>query len=264
MFVEEKTEDVADKPAESKFRSRFGSRYSDLTDDDDDDVLADRLGADLEDYDKVKQSQSDLNALLTKDPDAANVLAGLATGKNADGSPFSLIEYLAEFHDDDLSAYVGSDDYVKKLAEKKASRDAEAAKDAEFAAASAKNLEASDAALEGLVERGEVSEDAVRELLEWLYAPDGGLVERLLSNDVREEDWRRLLQMKDFDASMANAKTEGYKAGRNEQIAMHKHKRAEVEALPPDIVGGGVPVEDASASDPMLSAMSRMGKRKFG
>lgn len=250
-------------PKVSTFRNRFGSRYSDLTDDDDDDVLADRLGADLDDYDQVKQSQSDLNALLTKDADAANILAGLATGRNSDGSPFSLIEYLAEFHDEELAGYLGSEDYTKKLAEKKAAREAEAAEEAQFASLSAENLEASDKALEGLITSGEVSESQVRDLLDWLYAPDGGLVERLLMNDVREEDWRKLLQMKDFDSSINAARQSGYKEGRNEQINMHKHKRADMAQLPPDIVGGGLPDDKPVHGDSTLSALSRMGKSKF-
>ena len=120
-------------------------------------------------------------------------------------------------------------------------------------------------ALDAAQADGSFADDDAVNAFEYLYA-DGGLLDRILVNDIKKEDWMMLMKaakyddmMKENEMKVAEAKEEGEIAGRNANIDIQKKKKAQVKAMPGNVPSTGS-VRQAPKKDKFLSMLDEKTK----
>ena len=243
-------------------RQRLGERYKGRNPElnvDDDEALGAAILDDLDAYDRSEDKRRRFNEMVQSSPIAPEMMAGMLSGKNPDGSDFDLEDYLLTKHLDYFLDYMEDKDTAKakadaRRAERKADAEFEAKKE-EMAAAEDKEFDAA------IAESGYRPEDA-KKLIDWIYGEPGkknGLIHRAARFELKKDDFLRMFQIKDFDQKMAAAEDKGYKRGRNEKIDMFRRGQQKREAMPADIDGGGgaAPASE-KPEDPYLQQLDKM------
>ena len=120
-------------------------------------------------------------------------------------------------------------------------------------------------ALDKAQQDGSFSDDEAVKAFEYLYS-DGGLLDRILINDIKTEDWMMLMKaakyddmIKENEAKVAEAREEGEIAGRNANIDIQKKKKSQVQSMPSSIPSNGS-VKPAQKKDKFLSMLDEKTK----
>ena len=127
------------------------------------------------------------------------------------------------------------------------------------------NMQSMIDALDKAQQDGSFSDDEAVKAFEYLYS-DGGLLDRILINDIKTEDWMMLMKaakyddmIKENEAKVAEAREEGEIAGRNANIDIQKKKKSQVQSMPSSIPSNGS-VKPAQKKDKFLSMLDEKTK----
>lgn len=241
-----------------RLNERYRSRNPELNVDDDEALGAAILG-DLDAYDQDSERLRRFNETVNGSDIAPEMMAGILSGKNADGTPFSLEEYLIDNNIDFLLDYIEDKDTAKeKLARRRQERQDAAAAEREFSEREQAMIDAEDAELDAAVAEMGYKPEQVADLIDWIYNKENGLLKRALNYELTKDDFLRLFRIKDYDVRMADAEDRGYKRGRNEKIDMFRHDQKKRDDMPADIDGGGGPTAQPPKKDSYLDRLDRM------
>ena len=250
-------------------RQRLAERYRGANPElnvDDDEALGGAILDDLEAYDADKKKMELFNRQMQENDLVPEMMAGMMSGKNADGSDFNLTEYLFDNHLDFFLDWIEDHESAKqKLKDRQAQRK-QAKQDAEEAAKKEEALkaemqakiDAEEAELDAAIAEAGYKEEQVKDLIDWIYDKESGLINRAANFELKKDDFLRLFQIKDYDVRMADAEQKGYKRGKNEKIDAMKRQQKKRDSMPSDLGGGGVTPAAGEAKDPYLSQLDRM------
>lgn len=262
--AQEMQQPAPEKPsARDSFYSGFGSRYKDI-DTSDDEAVYGQLGKDYEELDRLRSDRDSFNQLMAdEDGMNAGLMNGMLTGKNLDGTDFSVIRYIIGEHPDLAKAALeGDEESLEQLIEARNQEiAAEAQKKTEEAAeadAMKEKIEAEDTALEASIKKAGYKPEQVKELIEWIYDPKDGLCVRAMSHELTEQDFDRIIRIIDYEGDVARADEAGYKRGKSERIAMNREMHNGSNR--PTNLGGGGGTAKRKEQDPTLSALDRMSQ----
>jgi hypothetical protein len=246
-----------------RLNERYRSRNPELNVDDDE-ALGGAILSDLDAYDQDRERMDRFNKTVQDSEIAPELMAGLMSGKNPDGTDFSLEDYILDGHIDYILDYIDNKDTAK---EKLAKRREERKKEAESANADGLSeealaaLQAEDAELDAALQETGYKPEQVKDLIDWLYNPETGVAKRIANYELKKDDFLRLLQIKDFDTRMKDAEEKGYKRGKNEKIDMFARQQKKRDEMPSDIDGGGGKQDIRTVDEnPTVSALKKMSK----
>lgn len=250
-------------PAPRGWRDVVSARNAEI-DLEDDAAVGSYLEESFQAFDRGEEERKKFNDLMSSDPRAAGILTGMASGMGDDGESFMLDAYLFDKYEDDLRAYfegeMTKEEALTKVKEREAAKIKEAA-DAEARRKTADdNLAKADAALTQAVQKANVDEANVAEMLEWLYG-DGeqkeGFIHRIIRHELDADDWGRLIHAFNVEADAEAARNEGRSAMRKERTQPHRNA-----ASAPTYTGGGgggdmQPKESANPTADKYASMKR-------
>ena len=245
-------------------RQRLNERYKGRNPElnvDDDEALGAAVLADLDAYDQDAEKMRRFNETVSNSKIAPEMMAGLLSGKNPDGTDFSLEDYLLDKHMDDLLDYLENSETAKakRDARKKARQE-----EADFDAKAADLAAAEDAEFKAAAAESGYKPEQAQELFNWIWGEKGkknGLIDRIARFELKKEDFLRMFQIKDFDQRLAAAEDKGYKRGRNEKIDMFRRGQQRRDEMPADLDGGGgAPASDEEQENPTVKALKKMKK----
>lgn len=251
-------------------RQRLNERFRGINPElnvDDDEVLGSAILDELDAYDKDKDRIDRFNKMIQESDGAPELLAGMMSGKNADGTPFTLKDYLVDNNIDFLIDYIEDPDGAKAKAdarrnERLINKEAEAVAAAEEAKAKEeekKLMDAQDAVLDEAIAEAGYKPEQVASLIDRIYNKDNGILKRALNYELTKDDFLSLFKLLDYDVKLAEAEDKGYKRGKNEKIDMFKHNQKKRDSMPADLgTGGGAPARPGEETDPYLSQLDRM------
>ncbi len=260
------------KPNENQLtsRQRLAERYKGANPElnvDDDEALGGAILGDLEAYDADKAKMTRFNEAMQKNDLAPEMFAGLMSGKNPDGSDFDLAEYLFDKHMDFFLDYMEDNETAKQKLKEGQQKRKQAKQDAENAAkeeekrkeAMQAKVAAEDAELDAAIAEAGYKTEQVKDLIDWIYDKEQGLINRAANFELKKDDFLRLFQIKDYDVRMADAEQKGYKRGKNEKIDMLKRQQKKRDDMPSDLGGGGAtPTGGENKEDPYLTQLDKM------
>lgn len=240
------------KSGRDTFRERFSSRFPNVNADDEEAYYG-ALNGEFDRIDASDKAQRELGEVLARDHRSAGFLMALKNGENP-------MEYLIEQYGEDFRDALNDEVKAKEFAAAFA-KNVEKRADAERMRAQADaNMQTMIDALDAAQKDGSFGDEDAAKAFEYLYA-DGGLLDRILVNDIKQEDWMMLMKaakyddmLKAKDAEVAEARTEGEVAGRNANIDIQKKKRNQVKAMPNNVPSNGS-VKPAPKRDEYLSML---------
>lgn len=225
------------KSGKDSFGERFGKKFPDV-DAQDEEAYYGALNGEFDRVERMDAAQRELGELLGRDPRSAGFLMALKNGDNP-------MEYLIEQYGDDFREALNDEDKAKEFAAAFAKNAEKRAESERLREESSKNLQAMVDALDEAQKDGSFTDDDAVKAFEYLYA-DGGLMDRILVNDIKKEDWMMLLKATKYDDMMAEnevkvseAREEGEVAGRNANIDIQKKKKAQAQKMPGHVPGMG-------------------------
>ena len=238
---------------------RYKSRNPEFNSDDDEAVYGEALG-ELTKSDESEAARKRLNETIANNKIAPDLLNGIISGKNEDGSDFDLTEYLFDHHIDFLLDYMENKDTAKeKYNTRKKEREDQKKADDEFNAKVEEKVAAEDAELDAAIQETGYKREQVKDLIDWIYDKKNGFIVRAKNFELKKEDFIRLFHIKDWDLKMKEADDAGYKRGKNEKIDMFRRKQKERGEMPADVgSGGGTPQSGGSQKDPYLERLEHM------
>ena len=238
---------------------RYLSKNPEFNVEDDEAMYGEALN-ELAASDEAQAQRERLNAAIAENDIAPEMLNGLLSGKNADGSDFNLDEYLLDQHIDYLLDYVEDNATAKEKWDARKLERAEKKKaDAEFEAKVAELTAAEDAELDAAIAEAGYKADQVKDLIDWIYDKEQGIITRAANFELKKDDFLRLFKLKDYDLKMGEAEDKGYKRGKNEKIDMYKRAQGKRNAMPADVgSGGGTPTAGGEEKDPYLAQLEKM------
>ena len=237
---------------------RYKSRNPDFNADDDEAVYGEALG-ELSRSDEAEEGRRRLNETIANNKIAPEMLNGIISGKNADGSDFNLDEYLLDQHIDYLLDYMEDNATAKEKANaRRKERDAAAKADADFEAKVAEKTAAEDAELDAAIKEAGYKPEQVKDLIDWIYDKENGFITRAVNFDLKKDDFLRLFHIKDYDLKLKEAADAGYKRGKNEKIDMFARKQQQRRDMPADVGSGGGGTTAGGETDSYLARLERM------
>lgn len=250
-------------------RQRLNERYRGRNPElnvDDDEVLGSEILGELDAYDKDRDRIERFNRMIQESDGAPELLAGIVSGKNADGSPFTITDYLIDNNIDFLLDYLDDPNGAKakadaRRAERAANKD-KAKKDAEDEAKAKEEelaaQQAQDAVLDEALAEAGYKPEQVASLIDRIYNKENGILKRALNYELTKDDFLSLFKLLDYDVKLSEAEDRGYKRGKNEKIDMFKRNQKKRDNMPSDMgSGGGAPARPAE-EDPYLTRLDRM------
>jgi hypothetical protein len=243
-----------------KLVDRFKKSNPDFNADDDESLYSAANDA-LNKSDEIETQRKRLNNAISKTDIAPEMLQGLLSGKNPDGTDFDLEDYLFNKHLDFFIDYLENKDGAKqKLESRKAERKKAAAEEAELKKTEAGKIKKEDSELDAAIAETGYKSDQVKDLIDWIYDAKKGIIVRASRFELNKDDFVRLFKLKDYDVKMAEAKDQGYKKGKNEKIDMFSHRQQQRKSMPPDLNSGSSNMGVGKKRDKTLDALDRMGK----
>lgn len=227
-----KTEDTQqienEKPKNKKelFMERFLQNYPDISAEDEE-AFYGKIGDEFDRFDRSDKAQRELGELLSKDPRSAGFLMVLRKG----GNP---MEYLIEQYGDDFRDALNDEEKAKELTAAFAKYAERETRNAELQSKAESNMQTMLDELDAAQAEGNFTDDDVTNAYEYLYA-DGGLLDRIITNEIHKEDWLMLMKAAKYDTMIAQARTEGEVAGRNANIDTQKRKMSKAKNMPGNI-----------------------------
>jgi hypothetical protein len=252
-----------EKESQLTSRQRLAERYKGANPElnvDDDEALGGAILGDLDAYDQSKAKIERFNQAMQNNDLAPEMLAGMLSGKNEDGSDFDLTAYLFDKHLDFFLDYMENNETaMEKLKAGQKSRKEAAQREEELKSQMKAKVDAEDAELDAAIQEAGYKPEQVKDLIDWIYDKENGLIERAQNFGLKKDDFLRLFQIKDFDVRMADAEQKGYKRGKNEKIDMLKRQQKKRESMPSDLGGGGgTPSVGNDKKDPYLAQLEKM------
>lgn len=245
------------KTGRDTFRERFGKRFPDV-DADDEEAYYGALNGEFDRIEASDNAQRELGEVLARDPRSAGFLMVLKSG----GNP---MEYLIEQYGDDFRDALNDEEKAKEFAAAFAKNVEKRTESENLRAQADANMQSMLDALDAAQADGSFADDDAVKAFEYLYA-DGGLLDRILVNDIKKEDWMMLMKAAKYDdmmaeneAKVAEAREEGEIAGRNANIDIQKKKKDQVKAMPRNVPSNGS-VKPAPKMDEFLSFLDRKTK----
>lgn len=240
---------------------RFSKRYPDLPADDED-AFYGALGDEWDRMDRSDEAQRELGELLANDPRSAGFLTVMRKG----GNP---MEYLIEQYGDDFREALNDETKAKEFAEAFSKYAEKQAKNKELQAQAEANMQKMLDDLDAAKAEGQFTDEDAGKAYSYLYG-DGGLLDRIITNDIHKDDWMMLMKAADYDlmrqeadARVAEARQAGEVAGRNANIELNRRKRAKAARMPGDISQSGRGGGNGRQEDPLLSRLDKIvGRRK--
>ena len=250
-------EETPVKTGRDTFRERFGQRFPDVNADDEEAYYG-ALNGEFDRVEAIDKAQRELGEVLARDPRSAGFLMVLKNG----GNP---MEYLIEQYGDDFRDALNDEEKSKELAAAFAKHAEKRAKSDELRAQADANMQAMVDALDAAQADGSFTDEDAAKAFEYLYA-DGGLLDRILVNDIKKEDWMMLMKaakyddmVKENEVAVANAREEGEVAGRNANIDIQKKKQTKAKSIPGNVPSNGS-VKTAPKKDKYLSFLEEKGR----
>ena len=246
-------------------RQRLNERYKGRNPElnvDDDEVLGEAILSDLDAYDQDAEKMRRFNETVNNSNIAPEMMAGVLSGKNPDGSDFDLEDYLLEKHLDYFLDVLENRDTAKSKAD---ARRKVRQQEADLESQAAELAKAEDAEFEAAVKESGYKPEQARELFDWIYGEKGkenGFIHRAARFELKKPDFLRMFQIKDLDQKIAAAEDKGYKRGRNEKIDMFRRGQQTRDNMPADLGSGGGKMPDAEPEDKTVAALKKM-KRAF-
>ncbi len=245
-----------EKSKRDAFMERFGQRYPDVSVDDED-AFYGRLSDEFDRIDRSDTAQKELGELLANDPRSAGFLMVMRKG----GNP---MEYLIEQYGDDFREALNDEEKAKEFASAFSKYAEKQAKNKELQAQAEQNMEKMLADLDVAKEEGKFTDEDADKAYTYLYG-EGGLLDRLITNDITKDDWMMLMKAANYDAMqtdanarVAEARQEGEVAGRNANINTQKHKRTRTADLPSDLSQSGGVESGRRNGDPLLERLDKI------
>jgi len=238
---------------------RYKSRNPEFNVEDDEAMYGEAL-SELARSDEAEAGRKRLNEVIANNDIAPEMLNGIISGKNADGSDFNLEEYLLDQHIDFLLDYLEDSATAKeKLDARRLQRAEQQKADADFKAKVAEKTAAEDAELDAAIQEAGYKADQVKDLIDWIYDKENGFITRAANLDLKKDDFLRLFHIKDWDMKMKEADDAGYRRGKNEKIDMFKRNQTRRNQMPADVVdGGGAAAKPAPEVDPYIKQLEKM------
>lgn len=255
-------------PKKPTGRERLAARFSKANPEfnaDDDEAIYGAAADQLDKDDESAAQRKRFNDIVSKSSIAPEMMAGILSGKNSDGTPFNIEDYLFNKNIDFFIDYLDDSDKAKKsLAARREARKKEQEEEAEFAKTRDERIKKEDAEFDKALKESGYKGNQVEDLIKWIYGDektgyDKSFIQRASRFELTKEDFIRLFHIKDWDVKMKESEERGYKRGKNERIDMFAHKQEKRRKLPPDQGGGGGQPADGGKEDPTLAALDRMG-----
>lgn len=255
-----KENESTQKTNRQRLAERFKGANPDFNVDDDEAMYGEAL-AGLERGDEAEAQRKRLNETIAGNEIAPEMLNGIISGKNPDGSDFNLEEYLLDQHIDYLLDYMEDSSTAKeKRTKREAERKAQQQADEDFKKKAEELIKAEDAELDAAIAEAGYKPEQVKDLIDWIYDPEKGFIRRARDFELKKEDFLRLFKIKDWDLKMTEAEDKGYKRGRNEKIDMFRREQGRRQQMPADVGSGGGTPTSGEEKDPTIAALERMKK----
>lgn len=261
-MAKEKEEMAVQPTSRQRLAERYKGRNPELNTDDDEALGAAILG-DLDAYDQDSERLRRFNETVNNSDIAPEMMAGILSGKNADGTDFSLEDYIIDNNIDFFLDYIENSETAKaKMAKRKEERAAERKAEEELSAKEQELIAAEDAELDAAVAEMGYKPEQVADLIDWIYNKENGLIKRALNYQLLKDDFLRLFKIKDYDVRLAEAEDKGYKRGKNEKIDMYRHSQRQRDNMPADLTSGGgeAPKAPETEENSTLKALRKMKK----
>lgn len=246
------SEQAAVKSGKDSFRERFSNRFPDVNADDEESYYG-ALNGEFDRLEASDKAQRELGEVLARDPRSAGLLMAMKNG----GNP---MEFLIEQYGDDFRDALNDEEKAKEFAAAFAKNMEKRAESDKLRAQAEANMQTMIDALDAAQQDGSFSDDDAAKAFEYLYA-DGGMLDRILVNDIKKEDWMLLMKaakyddmLKEKDMEVADARAEGEVAGRNANIDIQKRKQSQVKAMPSNVPSNGS-VKTAPKKDKYLAML---------
>ena len=186
---------------------RFAQRYPDVAADDEE-AFYGRLSDEFDRIDRSDAAQRELGELLAGDPRSAGFLMVMRRG----GNP---MEYLIEQYGDDFREALNDETKAKEFSAAFSKYAEKQAKDKELQAQAEANMQRMLDDLDAAKAEGSFTDDDAAKAYSYLYG-DGGLLDRIITNDITKDDWMMLMKAANYDlmqqdanARVAEARQEG-------------------------------------------------------
>lgn len=261
MAKEEEVKDAGKEPVKSSkelFLEKFSSRFPDANTDDEDGFYR-MLGEEFDRIDRSDKAQKELGELLASDPRSAGFLMVLRKG----GNP---MEYLIEQYGDDFREALNDEEKAKELSAAFSKYAEKQAKNRELQEQAEKNMQRMLDELDAAKSEGSFTDEDAVKAYGYLYG-DGGLLDRIITNDIMKDDWMMLMKAADYDAmksrgeqEAAQAREEGEIAGRNANIDLNKRKRTKAGNMPANVPSGRGSDSGGKQKDETLEFFDRRRK----
>ena len=163
---------------------RFAERYPDVTADDEE-AFYGRLGDEWDRMDRSDAAQRELGELLANDPRSAGFLMVMRKG----GNP---MEYLIEQYGEDFREALNDEAKAKEFSAAFSKYAEKQAKDKELQAQAEANMQRMLDDLDAAKAEGSFTDDDAAKAYSYLYG-DGGLLDRIITNDITKDDWMMLI-----------------------------------------------------------------------
>lgn len=248
-------ENQPEKTRREAFMERFGQRWPDV-DAADEEAFYGRLSDEFDRIDRSDAAQKELGELLASDPRSAGFLMVMRKG----GNP---MEYLIEQYGDDFREALNDEAKAKEFSEAFSKYAEKQAKDKELQAQAESNMQRMLDDLDAAKAEGSFTDEDAAKAYSYLYG-DGGLLDRIITNDISKDDWMMLMKAANYDlmkseanARMAEARQEGEVAGRNANIDLNKRKRTKTTDMPSDLSQAGG-ANKGRKGDPLLDRLDQI------
>ena len=246
-------------------RQRLAERYKGRNPEmnvEDDEALGAAILGDLDAYDQSEEQRRIFNENVQKSAIAPEMMAGMLSGKNPDGTDFDLDDYLIDKHLDYLLDVLENKETAKaKATARKQARADEEKLNAELEAKAKEMLAAEDAELDAAIAESGYKPEQVKDLIDWIYDKENGIITRAGNFELKKDDFLKLFKIKDYDVRMSEAEQNGYKRGRNEKIDMFRHGQQKRDNMPADLDGGGGSQPTTGPKEnPTVAALKKMKK----
>ena len=245
-------------------RQRLSERYKGRNPElnvDDDEVLGEAILSDLDAYDQDAEKMRRFNETVSNSRIAPEMMTGLLSGKNPDGSDFDLEDYLLEKHLDYFLDILENRETAKSKAD---ARRKVRQEEAELEAKAAELAKTEDAEFNAAVQESGYKPEQAKELFDWIYGEkdkQNGFIHRGARFELKKPDFLRMFQIKDLDQKIAAAEDKGYRRGRNEKIDMFRRGQQRRDDMPADLEGGGgAPASDEEQDNATVKALKKMKK----
>lgn len=250
-------EEVQTPSKKDSFNSRFASRFPEVNSEDEEAYYG-TLNNEFDRIEKSDEAQKKLGEALAKDPRNAGFLMVMMNG----GNP---VEYLLEQYGEDFKEALDDEEKAKEFADAVSKNLEKRAENDKLKAQATENMQKMVDALDAAQADGSFSDDEAVKAFEYLYA-DGGLLDRIIVNDITKEDWMMLMKaakyddmVKENETKVAVAREEGEIAGRNANIDIQKKKKSAVKAMPSNVPSNGS-VKPAPKKDGFLAMLDEKTK----